>query len=64
MRGKGAAYVFPSVKTVKNKTYPISRPLYWYTNGVPQGDIKKFVDFALSPVGQAIVAKKEFVPLK
>ena len=29
--------------------YPISRPLYLYTNGKPQGVVKEFIDFALSP---------------
>lgn len=59
----GKPYVLPSVNTVRNKTYPLSRPFYWYTNGKPQGAIKQLVDFALSKEGQAIVAKLGFVPL-
>ena len=57
-------YVAPSTKTVLDKTYPVSRPLYFYTKGEPTGDEKKFVDYVLSPEGQAVVSKLEFVPVK
>lgn len=53
-----------NVANVKNKTYPISRGLFWYTNGEPKADAKKLVDFAFSPAGQAIVAKEGFVTIK
>lgn len=59
----GKKFVEPAVATVKNKTYPISRPLYWYTNGKPAGNIKKIVDFVLGKDGQKIVADMDFVPL-
>lgn len=61
--GDGKPYVEPSVKSVKNKSYPVSRPLLWYTNGKPKGAVKKFVDFALSAAGQKVVAQLDFVPL-
>ena len=32
--------VLPSVDTVNDNTYPISRPLYMYTAGEPQGVVK------------------------
>jgi phosphate transport system substrate-binding protein len=57
-------FVVPSTKTVMDKTYPVSRPLYFYTKGEPVGDAKKFVDFALGAEGQAVVGKLEFVPVK
>lgn len=57
-------YVSPSVASVLDKTYPVSRPLYFYTKGEATGDIKKFVDYALSAEGQAVVTKLEFVPIK
>jgi len=57
-------YVTPKIKDVISGKYPISRPLYFYTNGEPQGPVKKFVDFALSKEGQDIVAKLDFVPIK
>jgi phosphate transport system substrate-binding protein len=52
-----------SAKTAISKEYPISRPLYLYTNGEPKGESAKFIRFVLSPAGQKIVAKEGFVPL-
>lgn len=62
-RKKGEPAVAPSVETGQNGTYPISRPLYIYTAGEPEGDTKRFLDFAQSPEGQAIVQAMDFVPL-
>jgi len=56
-------YVEPIIGNVVNGKYPISRPLLIYTNGVPQGLVKKFVDFALSKEGQDIVLATDFVPI-
>jgi len=56
-------YVLPSVKTALTGEYPISRPLYMYTPRQPVGDVKAFIEFALSPKGQQIVNKMGFVPL-
>lgn len=60
----GSPYVFPTIKTVINKSYPVSRPLYFYVNGTPTGDAKDFIDFVLSKTGQEIVLKMDFVPIK
>ncbi len=59
-----SAYVEPTIDNVVNGKYPISRPLFIYTNGAPQGLVKKFVDYMLSPEGQSIVVKTDFVPVK
>jgi phosphate transport system substrate-binding protein len=56
-------FIAPTVDNVVSGKYPISRPLFLYTNGEPQGLVKKFVDFALSKEGQEIVAKTDFVPV-
>ena len=53
-----------TVANVFSKKYPISRGLYWYTNGEPTGDLKKLIDFMFSAKGQAIVKKEGFVPVK
>jgi phosphate transport system substrate-binding protein len=45
------------------KTYPISRPLYMYTDGKPAGETARFLQFVLSPAGQKLVEKTGFVPL-
>ena len=59
-----AAAVLPSVATVKDKTYVVSRPLFNYTAGDPSGLIKTYLDFVMGAEGQAIVADLGFVPVK
>jgi len=56
--------VTPNVENVKSNSYPISRPLYIYTKGEPEGMVKQFVDFVLSSEGQEIVKKDGFVPFQ
>jgi phosphate transport system substrate-binding protein len=56
-------FIYPNIENVVNGKYPISRPLFLYTNGQPQGLVKKFVDFCLSPEGQDTVLKTDFVPI-
>ena len=56
-------YVLPSVDTVNDGSYPISRPLYMYTAGEPSGQIKTYLDWLMGD-GQALVLKLGFVPLK
>jgi phosphate transport system substrate-binding protein len=53
----------PTVGNVLSKSYPLSRGLYFYTNGEPQGQPKRFVDFALSPSGQQRFVHTGFVPV-
>jgi phosphate transport system substrate-binding protein len=59
-----AEYVKPSIATVNNGKYPIARPLFMYTNGEPQGDVKIYLDWVLGPEGQKIVGDLGFVPLQ
>jgi phosphate transport system substrate-binding protein len=59
----GAPYVLPSVETVNNGSYPISRSLFMYTGGQPQGAEKAYLDWILSD-GQAQVQELGFVPLQ
>ncbi|HAL45471.1 MAG: hypothetical protein A2Y12_16705 [Planctomycetes bacterium GWF2_42_9] len=56
-------YEAPTIENVISGKYPISRPMYLYTNGEPKGLVKKFVDFDLSKQGQEIVVKTDFVPV-
>jgi phosphate transport system substrate-binding protein len=56
--------VLPSVETALDGSYPISRPLLFYTNGEPTGAIKAFIDYCLSPEGQAKVTEVGYVPLQ
>jgi phosphate transport system substrate-binding protein len=57
-------FVEPSLEAVRSNAYPISRPLYLYTNGAPKGIVKEFIDFVYSKEGQEIVKKTDFVPVK
>lgn len=50
--------------TVRDKSYPYSRPTFYYTNGEPKDDAKKFVDFTLSEDGQKIARQVGFVTVK
>lgn len=59
---KDSEFVSPDVNSVLSKKYPLSRPLYFFTNGEPQGITKLFVDFALSPKGQKQMVESGFVP--
>lgn len=55
--------IVASKDTVLSGKYPLARPLFMYTNGVPTGIIKEYIDFIKSPEGQKIVAEEGFVPL-
>jgi phosphate transport system substrate-binding protein len=57
-------YVLPSVATVNDNTYPISRDLYMYTNGEPSGALKDYLDWIYTPEAQKIVGDLGFVPIK
>ncbi len=52
-----------TMANVLNRSYPISRPLNMLTKGEPQGAVKAWLDWILSPDGQAIVAK-HYIPVK
>jgi len=57
------APVIPSVETVNQGIYPISRPLYMYTVGEPQSVIKDYIEWVRTG-GQKRVAELGFVPLR
>ena len=57
-------FVQPSIETVNRGTYPISRDLYMYTAGEPEGAIAEYLSWIRSPEGQVIVGELGFVPLE
>ena len=61
---QGKTYVVPSVENAKNKTYPITRPLFYYYTNDAEKTVKPFVDYVLSAEGQKIVADIGYVPVK
>ncbi len=57
--------VMPTVKSVADKSYPISRALYIYGNAKKMSAIAQaFLDFVLSSDGQAIGGEAGFVKVK
>jgi phosphate transport system substrate-binding protein len=48
----------PTPETITNQRYPISRHLFFVTAEEPQGELRAFVAWVLSPEGQGIVGKK------
>ena len=57
--------VMPSRKTIAKGEYPVSRPLFMFTNGYPKlgSLIHALVTFHLTPKGQDIIDAKGFVPV-
>ncbi|MEA1980145.1 MAG: phosphate ABC transporter substrate-binding protein [candidate division Zixibacteria bacterium] len=55
--------VMPTVETVSDGTYPISRDLYWFFNGKPTGELKKMLNWCLSEEGQKVSESIGYVPL-
>lgn len=56
-------YIFPSVETALDGTYPLARNLYMYTAGEPTGPIADYLAWILGPAGQEIVIELGFVPV-
>ncbi len=60
----GNPCVTPSVTTASDGSYPIARPLFMYTNGKPEGDIKAYMDWIMSDQGQCIILGKGYAPIR
>ncbi len=61
---QGKTFVAPSVEAAVDKSYPISRPLYYYYLTSAETTVKPFMDFILSAEGQKIVKEVGYVPVK
>ena len=61
---QGKTFVAPSVEAAKDKTYPISRPLFFFYDATSESKVKPFTDYVLSDEGQKIVLETGYVPLK
>ena len=55
--------VAPSNKTVISRQYPLKRPLFLLVPKNPKGEVKKFVDFALSKEGQRFISSLNVISL-
>ncbi len=56
--------IAPTKENVKNKTYPITRPLNVITKGQPTGKVKKFIEYLYSRSGQNIVKNLDYIPVR
>jgi len=54
----------PSKESVLANRYPYARPNFFYTNGEPQGEAARFIDYVLSAAGQQVVERIGFVPVR
>jgi len=59
-----AEAVQPSLETVQNSRYPLSRSLYFYTAGEPSGEARSFIAWVLSSEGQKICEAVGYYPLR
>jgi phosphate transport system substrate-binding protein len=60
----GSKAVLPTNENIANGSYPITRYLYMYLRNRPTGEIKKYIDWVLSPEGQMIVTEVGYFPYK
>jgi phosphate transport system substrate-binding protein len=56
-------YVLPTVETATDGSYKVWRPLFYYTDGEPTGIIATFIEYCVSPAGQAKVLDVGYVPV-
>ncbi len=59
----GQAAVAPTVANTLDKSYPLARSLLIYTLGEPEGEVKRYIDWILSPAGQKVVEVNGYVPV-
>jgi phosphate transport system substrate-binding protein len=54
----------PTAEAALTQKWPIARELYVFTDGAPEGAVKRLIDFMLDPQkGQKVVAEIGFIPL-
>ena len=62
--GPGKPAVLPTAATVADGSYPLTRFLYFYVRNKPAGELKEFVDWVVSPEGQALATQVGYFPLR
>ena len=57
--------IMGSSRSLRDGSYPISRPLFLFTNGWPAGRVRQFVNFVLDPdKGQQMISEAQYIPLR
>lgn len=62
VRAISVNHVEPSEKTIASGGYPVSRDLYFFTNGEPKGDAAKYIDYVLSDKMDEQIREAGFIP--
>lgn len=60
---KGEPAIEPTVENTLSKVYPLARSLHFYTLGEPEGAVKKYIEWTLSPAGQKVLQDNGYVPV-
>jgi len=58
----GGPCIEPNIETASDRSYPISRPLFMYTDGEPKGAIGEYLNWIKSDAGQCILLGKGYAP--
>ncbi|MBI4041194.1 MAG: phosphate ABC transporter substrate-binding protein [Deltaproteobacteria bacterium] len=61
--GNPKRYIAPSIASVKNKSYPIARPLFLIMAGKMSEPATAFLNYIMSAEGQKILLDKSYVPV-
>ncbi|HEX9698064.1 MAG TPA: PstS family phosphate ABC transporter substrate-binding protein [Acidobacteriota bacterium] len=64
MADESSPCVAPSIDTAMDGTYPIARPLYMYTRGAAEGEVKAYLDWILGEAGQCIILGVGYAPVE
>jgi phosphate transport system substrate-binding protein len=56
--------VDPTNADVANGTYPLARPIFFLTRGVPAPHVQEFIDYVLSPEAQGILETEGLIRAK
>jgi len=54
----------PTKENIRNGTYPLTSEFYAVTTGTDNPNVQKFIDWIVSPEGQALVEKVGYVPVE
>ncbi len=60
----GSAVVVPSNATIIDRSYPIARPLFMYSNGEPRGATAEYLAWILSDAGQRVLQQHGYPPVR
>lgn len=56
--------ISPASEHVASGDYPMARPLFFLTDGKPEGRVKEFIDYVLSDAGQKLLTDHGYLTLE